>query len=341
MEAQAVATQLMIELCGARAGPGTIDIGGARAAAADDPPARGAGRGRCSGPTIPRARQREILDALEFDVARRRRRPRRRRLPAFRRGDVTPRGRPDRGGRAARRPREAAGDAAVAPRRRPGAARPPPPAAAPAGRRRAAGAGAARDRRLELHRPGPAPTGCGSAEHAPDAVELANPMSIEQSRLRTTLLGSLLDVAAAQPRARRRRRCGCSRPAPSTCPPETGELPREPYHLGALLIGPVRPATWRDRHPPSGRLLRRQGRARRPARGAAAPTGGLEPSPASRSCTPAARRAILVGRRGRSAGSARSTRWSPREWELDDTVAAFELDLDAVPEPPCGRRTRT
>ena len=44
MQAQAVATQLMIELCGARVLPGTIDIGGRRPGPGHDPPARGAGQ---------------------------------------------------------------------------------------------------------------------------------------------------------------------------------------------------------------------------------------------------------------------------------------------------------
>ena len=48
LEAQAVATKLMIELCGATLRPGTIDIGGPGPAAEHDPPARRAGRAACS-----------------------------------------------------------------------------------------------------------------------------------------------------------------------------------------------------------------------------------------------------------------------------------------------------
>src|SRR5205823_5313764 len=87
MEAQAVATRLMLELTGARLVPGTVDIGGA------GPPAqtirlRDARITSLLGAEIPRPRCVEILNALEFetadapdglDVT----------VPAFRRGDVT------------------------------------------------------------------------------------------------------------------------------------------------------------------------------------------------------------------------------------------------------------
>jgi phenylalanyl-tRNA synthetase beta chain len=68
MWAQAVATKLMIELCGATLVPGTIDIGG-------QPPAPGAIRLRdfrvraILGIEIARARQAEILGALDFATA--------------------------------------------------------------------------------------------------------------------------------------------------------------------------------------------------------------------------------------------------------------------------------
>jgi phenylalanyl-tRNA synthetase beta chain len=52
-----------------------------------------------------------------------------------------------------------------------------------------------------------------------DAVTLANPMSEDQSVLRTTLLGSLLDLRAAQPGARAWATCACSSAARSTDPP--------------------------------------------------------------------------------------------------------------------------
>ena len=184
-----------------------------------------------------RAVQRRSSSARVHD-RRRARRPRRRAARTFRRDDVTPRGRRDRGGRAARRARKAPVDAPEPPRRlRPAH---PAPAPAAAGRGRARRAGPVRDRRLELHRPRAAQP-AASAAATPPAVELENPMSAEQSMLRMTLLGSLLDVAAAKPRPRRRRRSGCSRPAPSFLPEAGQQLPREPYHVAAILIGAVRP----------------------------------------------------------------------------------------------------
>src|SRR6185312_10478817 len=81
-------------------------------------------------------------------------------------------------------------------------------------------------------------------------VELENPMSSDQSRLRTTLLGSLLDVA------QRNRSRGASAlrlfEAGAVYLPNAGDaaaLPREPYHVAALLSGAVRPPTWRDPEP--------------------------------------------------------------------------------------------
>ena len=67
MHAQAVATQLMIELCGATVAPGTIDVGGVPEAARADPPAQ---RPRARDPRrgVTRERQAEILGALDFDA---------------------------------------------------------------------------------------------------------------------------------------------------------------------------------------------------------------------------------------------------------------------------------
>jgi phenylalanyl-tRNA synthetase beta chain len=68
MWAQAVASRLMIELCGASALGGTIDVGGEGPA----PPAIRLREARVQailGIEIPRARQAEILSALDFDTA--------------------------------------------------------------------------------------------------------------------------------------------------------------------------------------------------------------------------------------------------------------------------------
>jgi phenylalanyl-tRNA synthetase beta chain len=66
--AQAVASRLMIELCGATVLPGTIDVGGA----GEQPPAIGLRESRVRailGIEIPRARQAEILNALDCHTA--------------------------------------------------------------------------------------------------------------------------------------------------------------------------------------------------------------------------------------------------------------------------------
>src|SRR5262249_8967370 len=67
-QAQAVAARLMVELCGARLAPGTVDVGGP-----GPPPATIRLRERrvtgLLGAPIARERQREILESLEFGVA--------------------------------------------------------------------------------------------------------------------------------------------------------------------------------------------------------------------------------------------------------------------------------
>ncbi len=245
MQAQAIATRLMVELCGATVLPGTIDIGG------DGPPprtialrdarvqraARDRGPARALGRDPHRARVPDRVGA-RWPGGHRARVPPRRRHPG---------GRPDRGGGAAGRARIAAGDAAVAPRgiRTPHRC----PASAPRRRRRAS-----------------RPRGCtrssGWSFDGPEqaarlriadrpAVELENPMSADQSRLRTTLIGSLLDVgqrnrARAAARSLRLFEAGA---VYVSDPARPRALPAEPYHVAALLSGPVRPATWREPEP--------------------------------------------------------------------------------------------
>ena len=194
LEAQALATKLMIALTGATRA--------ARARSTSAARARPRRRSGCA-----RRRSRDLLGMADREAApggdphrarvrrrRRRRRPRRHRpaLPPQRR---LPRGRPRRGGRADRRPREAPDDAAQAPQR----LRAPEHRAAPAppGGRRARRPRPERDRRLELHRPRrrrpPAPRRRRSAPARSSSLE--NPMSEQQSVMRTMLLGSLLDAA--------------------------------------------------------------------------------------------------------------------------------------------------
>src|SRR5271170_1781395 len=68
MHAQAVAAQLMIELCGATIAPGTIDVGGVPPA--PDPIHLRSERVRAIlGVEVAPERQAEILRALDFEVA--------------------------------------------------------------------------------------------------------------------------------------------------------------------------------------------------------------------------------------------------------------------------------
>ena len=307
MEAQAIATQLMIELCGARMVPGTIDVGG------DGPPLqtvalRDARVTSLLGVEVPRERCAEILTALEFkpklapdglDVV----------VPAFRRSDVT---------------READLIEEVA---RLGALQ-DLPATLPSRhgawgrltdvqrlRRSAADALTAQG----LHEivgwsfEGPEQAARLRIADRP-VVELENPMSADQSRLRTTLLGSLLDVG----RRNRSRGAAALRlfeagavylpdGSDSAHPPT---LPSEPYHVGALLSGPVRPPTWRQPDPGAADFFAAKG-----------VLGGmldtvhvpwiLEADPeAPPSCTPDGRRESSSAG-PRRAGSVRSTPRSP------------------------------
>ncbi len=257
MDGQALAAILMTGLAGARLVGGTVDVGGPgpepKMIRLHDERTE-----RVLGTAIPRDEAAEILRRLEFtvaeasdglDVA----------VPSFRRGDVTreidlveevarlwgldklPYTLPSRRG----------ATGVLAPEQRL--------------RRRAedalAGAGLS-----EV---------CGWVFAAPDlvdrlripaddprhgAVRLRNPMSEDMSVMRTTLLGSLLDVA------RRNRSRGMpdvrlfelgaifldqQRGGERTAAEERSEpLPEEREHLGALLAGTMRPPSWRDSEAP-------------------------------------------------------------------------------------------
>jgi phenylalanyl-tRNA synthetase beta chain len=161
-----------------------------------------------------------------------------------------------------------------------------------------------------------------------EAIELENPMSGDQSQLRTTLLGSLLDVAQRN-RARGARSQRLFEAGAVYLPTGDGSLPREPYHIGALLLGPSRPPTWRDHSPRDCDFFAAKGvlqglletvRARWGVEALQPPAPFLHPGRAA---------TILVN--GEPVG------WLGEihpliaaEWDLVETVAAFELDFDAV-----------
>ena len=319
MDAQAIAAKLMVELCGARLEPGTVDVGGPGPAPQtirlrDDRVAS------LLGAPVPRERSRQILEALEFgtadapdglDVE----------VPAFRRADVT---------------READLIEEVA--RLDGLEK--LPATLPS---RHGASGRLTPLQTLRRQAADALTGQGLHEVvgwsfvAPDladrlrlgaqpAVELENPMSADQSQLRTTLLGSLLDIA------RRNRAHGATtlrlfEAGAIYLARKLGELPHEPYHVGALLIGPVRPPSWRDPAPRTADFFAAKGVLQGVLDALRVPwsveTGGKPFLHPGRAAT------VLAG--GEPVG------WLGEihplitaEWDIGDTLAAFELDLDAV-----------
>src|SRR4051794_26139503 len=102
-------------------------------------------------------------------------------------------------------------------------------------------------------------------------VRLANPMSEEQSVLRTSLLGPLLDNVQRN-RARGHEdvrlwqyggiylaREPGSNGAHAGGVPGLDRLPTERQHLAALLTGRLRPATWRDADPPEADFFAAKG----------------------------------------------------------------------------------
>ena len=252
MDGQIVATQLMLELTGARLVDGTIDEGGPGPAPATVR-LRDAKVERLLGAAVPRAESAAILEALGFgvqeaedglDVT----------VPPWRRNDVyreadlveevarlwglekLPVTLPSRRGASGRlepeqRLRRRAEDALVG-----------------AGLYEAVGWSFAPPdlpRRLRL----------GADDLRGRPVALRNPMSEEQATLRTTLLGALLDGV------RRNQSRGIADvrlfevgtvflDRPRDEPRATEPLPEEHTHVGALLAGALRPASWREPEPP-------------------------------------------------------------------------------------------
>ncbi len=272
--AQALATRLMIELCGARVLPGTIDAGPCAAQGqAAAPPRIRLREARVQailGVSIPRERQREILHALDFrtsdaddglDVE----------VPPLRRADVT---------READLIEEVARIdgveklPATLPRRR------------PAGRlsqtqrlrRRAVDALVGRGLYETVGWTFTSPTALERLRLSPQdprrsgALELENPLSEEHALLRTTLLGSLLDSAshnAARGQADLRLfevgtvfaagvdsgdadNGGFKKDPVARGPRDTGV--HEHRALGVLLSGRLAPPTWRTPEPPQADL---------------------------------------------------------------------------------------
>ncbi len=320
LEAQALATKLMLELTGARLAPGTIDVGGAGPAPVTIRLREQRVKGLL-GIEIPLPRCKQILGALEFtvtdaeqglDVA----------PPPFRRDDVKreadvieevaridgvdrlPATLPSRhgaSGRLTRRQkiRRQAADTLVA-----------QGLDEVLGWSFASPALAAR-LRLKDHR----------------AVELLNPMSSTDAELRTTLLGSLLDIAARN-RARGAHALRLFEMG-AVYLPGTQRLPDEPHHLAVLISGPVRPPSWREQSPAEADFYAAKGILR----------GLLEPLRAPWTVERGEEPFLHPGRAAAVKAAGATVGWIGEihplvlaEWELSGTVAAFELDLDALAE---------
>jgi phenylalanyl-tRNA synthetase beta chain len=158
-----------------------------------------------------------------------------------------------------------------------------------------------------------------------NVVAIRNPMSEEDAVLRTTLLGSLLDVA----------RRGVARGAGALrlfeqgaiyLATPAGRLPRERHHLGGVLTGPVRPPSWREPAPPPIDFF--------------AAKGILEALLATlrvdAAFTPAEEPFLHPGRSARVGELGWLGEVHPlvlERWELPRLVA-FELDLDALEPAP-------
>ena len=291
----------MIELCGAHAAPGTIDVGGPGPAAADDPAARRAGRRpardaipreRCArDPPGARIRDRRADDGLDVTV------------PAFRRGDVTREA--DLIEEVARLggARAAAGHAARAPRRLgPADRRASGCAAAPPTRspRRActrSSAGAS---------PAPSwPSACGSPTGRAVPWRTRCPPSSRSCAPRcwARCWTSPSATAPAAPAT-----CGCSRPAPSTCRPGRAARRALSRRRAADRRRCGRP-TWREPEPAAADFFAAKGVLAGLLDTLRVPlaVAGREPS---RSCTRAARARDPRRRPTPSAGWGRSIRSS-------------------------------
>jgi phenylalanyl-tRNA synthetase beta chain len=161
------------------------------------------------------------------------------------------------------------------------------------------------------------------------SIVLENPLSSEQSQLRTELLSSLLDVARHN-RARGATDLRLFEMGAVFLPEDGRQLPREPHHVAALLTGTTRPATWREPAPPQADFFAAKGVL----------SGLLELLHISWSVARSSEPFLHPGRSATVLIDERAAGWVGEvhplvvaEWELSGTVAAFELNLDAVPEP--------
>ena len=350
LEGQAVAARLMVELCGARPVGGTIDVGGPGPAPLELR-LRDAYTERLLGVAVPRADAARILAGLGFGVgeaadglAVT--------VPHWRRTDVT---------------READLVEEVArlwgleripstlPARRGAVGRLAP---AQRLRRRAedalVGAGLSEAVGWSFGAPGlPARLGLAGDDPRAHPIPLENPMSEDQSVMRTTLLGSLLD-ALHRNRTRgfddvRLFEVGAiylgvrpleSAPLKGSDPLSGGDsdvnpwypvrdpaLPDERLHVCALLTGRMRPPSWRDPEPPAADFFAAKGVLEALMRALRVPFR-VEPASDEPFLHPRRGAAVLVG--DERAGWLGELHPSVAAgWDLEG-VAGFELDTAVV-----------
>ena len=321
MEAQAVAAELMVELCGATLVPGTIDVGGPSEAPAPIR-LREARVERLLGLAVSRDEQARILETLGFaaepaedglDVT----------VPHVRRSDVT---------------READLVEEVArfhleelpttlPSRRGASGR---LTRAQRATRRAedvlVGRGLLEAVGWSFTDPGLADRlrlGADDPRRAP--VVLQNPLSEDQSRLRTTLLGSLLDAT----------RHNLARGVPDLALFESGsiyldtgeQLPLERHALGAVATGRVQPESWRAKDASAWDFYAVKGLV----------AAVLDTLRVPWDVRPPSHPFLHPGRSARIFSGDTELGWlgevhplAARAWDLDAAIAAFELDLGIV-----------
>jgi phenylalanyl-tRNA synthetase beta chain len=158
------------------------------------------------------------------------------------------------------------------------------------------------------------------------ALAVENPMSAEHALMRTTLLGGLLDVA--------RRNVTHGMPdvaifeSGAVYRPRAGEqLPAEPHTVGVLLTGAARAASWREPAPPAADFFAAKGVLARlldTLRVEWTVVEGGQPF-----LHPGRAAAVIVdGSRIGWLGELHPA--IAAEWEIPTAVAAFELDLDAA-----------
>jgi phenylalanyl-tRNA synthetase beta chain len=157
-------------------------------------------------------------------------------------------------------------------------------------------------------------------------VKIANPLSAEQAQLRTTLIGSLLDIARYN-HARGLSRLRLFETGAVYHSRGDDELPREPQHLGALVSGTTREPTWREPEPPPVDFFTVKG-----------VLGGIFRAIGVRWELAAGSEPFLhPGRTARVISDGHEIGWlgevHPKiaeRWGLEQTVAAFEIDLGAI-----------